>query len=150
MFVVLVKVQVRPELLDEFKTAILRNASLSVERDPGCLRFDVLQQQDDSTRWYFYEVYEREQAWIDHRSSAHFLAFKDVGDRAILSRDVTKLTGVNMNWVLTGPRAHGSRAVRHPSWVRRPGAGATTVKCATGPATYRHLPEALTRTSYAL
>jgi autoinducer 2-degrading protein len=70
MFVVLVKVQVRPELLDEFKTAILRNASLSVERDPGCLRFDVLQQQDDSTRWYFYEVYEREQAWIDHRSSA--------------------------------------------------------------------------------
>jgi len=97
MFVVLVKVQVRPELLDEFKTAILRNASLSVERDPGCLRFDVLQEQDDSTRWNFYEIYEREQEWIDHRSSAHFLAFKDVGDRAILSRDVTKLTGVNMN-----------------------------------------------------
>ena len=96
MFVVLVKVQVRPELLDEFKTAILRNASHSVERDPGCVRFDVLQQEDDSTRWYFYEVYEREQAWIDHRNSAHFLAFNEVGDRAILSRDVTKLTGVNV------------------------------------------------------
>src|SRR4051812_9761824 len=96
MFIVLVRVQVKPELLDEFKTAILKNATLSVERDPGCLRFDVLQQQDDPTRWYFYEVYEQEQAWVDHRSSAHFLAFKEVGDRAIVTRDVTKLTGINL------------------------------------------------------
>src|SRR3954470_18392620 len=96
MFIVLVKVQVRPELLGEFKTAILTNAELSVERDPGCVRFDVLQQRDDPTRWYFYEVYEREQAWVDHRSAAHFLAFKEVGDRAILTRDVTTLTGINV------------------------------------------------------
>src|SRR3954471_15871248 len=97
MFIVLVKVQVKPELVGEFKTAILKNATLSVERDPGCVRFDVLQQEDDPTRWYFYEVYEQEQAWIDHRSSAHFLAFKDVGDRAIVTREVTKLTGINVN-----------------------------------------------------
>jgi autoinducer 2-degrading protein len=96
MFVMLVKVQVKPELLGEFKTAILTNAELSVQRDPGCVRFDVLQQQDDPTRWCLYEVYEREQAWIDHRASAHFLAFKDVGDRAILTREVTKLTGVRV------------------------------------------------------
>ena len=97
MFIVLVKVQVKPELLDEFKTAILTNAELSVQRDPGCVRFDVLQQHDDPTRWMFYEVYEREQSWVDHRNSAHFLAFKEVGDRAILTRDVTKLTGIKMN-----------------------------------------------------
>ena len=97
MFIVLVKVQVKPELLGEFKTAILKNAELSVQRDPGCVRFDVLQQEDDATRWFFYEVYEEEHAWVQHRSSPHFLAFKDVGDRAILSRDVTKLTGINVN-----------------------------------------------------
>ena len=96
MFVLLVKVQVKPELLDEFRTAILKNAELSVQRDPGCVRFDVLQQQDDPTRWYFYEVYEREQAWVDHRASAHFLAFMEVGNRAIVSRDVTKLAGVRV------------------------------------------------------
>lgn len=90
----LVKVQVKPELIDEFKPAILKNAQLSVQRDPGCVRFDVLQQEDDPTRFYFYEVYEREQSWIDHRSSAHFLAFKEVGDRAIVSREVIKLSDV--------------------------------------------------------
>ena len=96
MFVLLVRVQVKPELLGEFRAAILKNAELSVQRDPGCVRFDVLQEQDDPTRWYFYEVYEREQAWVDHRASAHFLAFMEVGNRAIVSRDVTKLAGVRV------------------------------------------------------
>ena len=97
MFIVLVKVQVKSESLAEFKTAILRNAELSVQRDPGCVRFDVLQQEDDPTRWFFYEVYDKEQAWVDHRASAHFLAFKEVGDRTIVSREVTKLTGINVS-----------------------------------------------------
>lgn len=96
MFIVLVKVQIKPELVDEFKTAILTNAELSVQRDPGCVRFDVLQQQDDPTQWLFYEVYEKEQAWLDHRKAGHFLAFMDVGNRAIVARDATKFTGINV------------------------------------------------------
>ena len=97
MFIVLVKLEVKPELVGEFKDAILRNAELSVERDWGCVRFDVLQQQDDPTRWMLYEVYDEEQAWVDHRVAAHFLAFKEVGDRAIVTREATKLTGVSFN-----------------------------------------------------
>lgn len=96
MFIVLVKVQVRAELIDEFRTAILKNAAVSVERDPGCRRFDVLQQEDSPATWFFYEVYDNENAWVQHRGAAHFLAFKEVGDRAILSREVTKLTGINV------------------------------------------------------
>jgi autoinducer 2-degrading protein len=96
MFIVIVKVQIKPELLDEFKTAILKNAELSVARDPGCVRFDVLQQQDDPTQWLFYEVYDQEQAWLDHRKAAHFLAFMEVGNRAIVTREATKLTGINV------------------------------------------------------
>ncbi len=96
MFIVLVQVQVKQELLGEFKPAILTNAARSVERDPGCVRFDVLQREDDPARWVFYEVYDNENAWVQHRNSAHFLEFKTVGDRAIVSRDVTKLTGINV------------------------------------------------------
>ena len=96
MFVMLVKLQVKPELVDEFKAAILKNAELSVQRDPGCVRFDVLQQQDDPNQWLLYEVYDKEQAWVDHRKAAHFVAFMEVGNRAILTREATKLTGVNV------------------------------------------------------
>ncbi len=97
MFIMLVKLQVKPELVDEFRDAIVTNAELSVQRDWGCVRFDVLQQQDDPTRWVLYEVYEQEQAWVDHRAAAHFLAFKQVGDRAIVTREATKLTDVSVN-----------------------------------------------------
>jgi autoinducer 2-degrading protein len=96
MFVMLVKLTIKPELVDEFKAAILKNAALSIERDPGCLRFDVLQQADDPTRWVLYEVYDKEQAWVDHRNAAHFLAFMEVGNRAIVTREATKLAGINI------------------------------------------------------
>ena len=96
MFIVLVQVQVKPELLGEFKTAILNNAARSVERDPGCHRFDVLQREDDPGTWFFYEVYENEHAWVQHRASEHFLEFKHVADCVLISRDVTKLTGINV------------------------------------------------------
>jgi len=96
MFVLLVKLQVRPEFVDEFKAAVLTNAELSVQRDPGCLRFDVLQHPDDPTQWYLYEMYDKEQAWVDHRNAPHFLAFMEVGSRAIVAREATKLTGINI------------------------------------------------------
>ena len=96
MFILLVQVQVKPELLAEFEPAILMNAQRSVERDPGCFRFDVLQQEGDPTRWVFYEVYENEDALVQHRASEHFLEFKKVADRALISRDVTKWTGINV------------------------------------------------------
>jgi quinol monooxygenase YgiN len=96
MFVMLVKLRIRSELVEEFREAILKNAALSVERDPGCLRFDVLQQRDDPTQWLLYEVYDKEQAWVDHRKAAHFVAFMEVGNRAILTREATKLTGINV------------------------------------------------------
>ena len=96
MFTLLVQLQVKADLLDEFRTAILKNAELSVQRDPGCVRFDVLQHQDDSTRWFLYEVYDSEQAWLEHRKAPHFLAFMEVGNRAIITREATKLTGINV------------------------------------------------------
>ena len=96
MFVMLVKLQIKSELVEDFREAILTNADLSVQRDPGCVRFDVLQHQDDPTQWYLYEVYDKEQAWVDHRKAPHFLAFMEVGNRAIVSREATKLTGVNI------------------------------------------------------
>ena len=92
MFVLLVEVEVRPEMLEAFEAAILENAARSVERDPGCLRFDVSQQRDDPTRWVFHEVYADEAAHAAHRASAHFAAYSDVAARAVVSKSVTRCT----------------------------------------------------------
>jgi autoinducer 2-degrading protein len=97
MFVLLVEVEVRPERLEAFEAAILENAARSVERDPGCLRFDVSQHRDDPTRWIFHEVYTDEAAHAAHKQSAHFAAYSEVADRAIVTKTLTRCTGKRLN-----------------------------------------------------
>ncbi len=93
MHVVLVLVTVRPEMLEEFERALLHNARESVAKDPGCVRFDVSQQQEDPTRWVLYEVYEAPGDHAAHRQSPHFLAYDAVAARAVVDKTVIRASG---------------------------------------------------------
>ncbi len=76
MFIVHVFVHVKPECIEDFKTATLVNARSSVE-EPGVARFDVIQQQDDSSRFVLVEVYRtaKDPAW--HKETAHYQRWRD-------------------------------------------------------------------------
>lgn len=43
------------------------------EAESGCLQFIAHQDLEDPTRFALYEVYESDDAFDDHRASAHFL-----------------------------------------------------------------------------
>lgn len=92
MHIVLVVVTVRLEMLEEFEAALLHNARESVQRDEGCLRFDVSQQQDDPAKWILYEVYTVPAAHAEHRQSPHFLAYDAVAARAVTEKVVIRAT----------------------------------------------------------
>src|SRR5918999_5474856 len=92
MLVVLVQVTVRTEMLAEFERAILANADGARTREPGCVRFDVSQREDDPAQWLFYEVYKDSVAFEAHRASPHFAAYQQVADRALLSKSLTRWT----------------------------------------------------------
>src|SRR5262245_51451884 len=94
MFTILVQLEVRPDMREEWLNAAAYNARESLARDPGCQQFEVWQVTDDPVKWMFYEVYFDEAAWLQHRESPHFLAYKAVADRALLSRVVVPLTPV--------------------------------------------------------
>jgi quinol monooxygenase YgiN len=55
MLIVHVHIQVKPDQVDAFQAACVENARNSV-REPGIARFDVLQQQDDPTRFVLVEI----------------------------------------------------------------------------------------------
>ena len=76
MFIVHVHIQVKPENLEAFKAATLANARASVQ-EPGILRFDVVQQTDDPTRFTLVEVYRDEAANAAHRETPHYLVWRD-------------------------------------------------------------------------
>jgi len=77
MYIVHVFVHVKPEFIEEFITASLDNASNSVQ-EPGVARFDVIQQQDDPTRFVLLEVYRNaEQAPAAHKQTTHYARWRD-------------------------------------------------------------------------
>ncbi|MBN1347509.1 MAG: antibiotic biosynthesis monooxygenase [Phycisphaerae bacterium] len=75
MFIVCVHVRVKPDCVEAFKQASLANASNSV-KEPGIARFDVLQQQDDSTRFVLVEVYRTPADPARHKETDHYKTWR--------------------------------------------------------------------------
>jgi (4S)-4-hydroxy-5-phosphonooxypentane-2,3-dione isomerase len=67
-----VKVRVRPEERQRFLAAIEVDALGSERDEPGCVRFNVLQDAQDEDVYYFYEVYRDEAALAAHQATPHY------------------------------------------------------------------------------
>jgi quinol monooxygenase YgiN len=67
---------VKPEGIEAFREATIENASQSV-KEPGIARFDVVQQNDDRTRFVLVEVYRSVEATAAHKATAHYAAWRD-------------------------------------------------------------------------
>lgn len=75
MVVAAVMIQVKPDSITKFIEATVKNHEASV-KEKGNLRFDVLQNADDPSRFMLYEVYESEEAAAAHKTTAHYLEWK--------------------------------------------------------------------------
>jgi quinol monooxygenase YgiN len=76
MFIVHVHVQVKPEAVEAFRAATLENARNSVT-EPGVVRFDVLQQEDDPSRFVLLEIYRTPEDPARHKETAHYATWRD-------------------------------------------------------------------------
>ncbi len=76
MLVVHVQLRVKPESVEAFKRATLENARQSI-REPGIARFDVVQQQEDPTRFVLVEAYRDAQAPAAHKNTQHYQTWRD-------------------------------------------------------------------------
>jgi (4S)-4-hydroxy-5-phosphonooxypentane-2,3-dione isomerase len=76
MVIVHVHVKVIPDGVDAFREATLANARASVQ-EPGVARFDVIQQEDDPTRFELIEIYRTSDAAVAHKATAHYATWRD-------------------------------------------------------------------------
>lgn len=94
MIIVDVHVWVKPEFVEQFKQATGENARNSL-MEPGVARFDVLQHQDDPTRFLLVEVYRTPEAPAAHKDTAHYQAWRDTVEPMMAqSRSSEKYTNV--------------------------------------------------------
>ena len=76
MLIVHVFVHVTPDAVDAFAAATLENARNSVQ-ESGVVRFDVVQQDDDPTRFLLLEIYRTPEDPARHKETAHYLTWRD-------------------------------------------------------------------------
>ena len=76
MHVTLVHVHVVADWIEAFVAATRRNREGSV-REPGNLRFDILQSEDDPARFVFVEIFRDAEAAAAHKTTPHYLAWRD-------------------------------------------------------------------------
>ncbi|MBD3392537.1 MAG: antibiotic biosynthesis monooxygenase [Chitinivibrionales bacterium] len=94
MIVTTVMVNVKPEHIEEFVAATVENHEASI-REPGNLRFDVLQSDDDPGRFLLYEAYAVPDAAAAHKQTAHYAKWRDtVADWMAEPRTGIKYTAI--------------------------------------------------------
>lgn len=94
MLIVHVFAHVKPDKMEAFRSATLENARHSI-KEPGIARFDVIQQQDNPTRFVLVEVYRTAADPARHKETPHYQKWRDaVADMMAEPRTSIKYTNV--------------------------------------------------------
>lgn len=89
MYVVLVMFRIAAGQADAFQARVLAQAQESLEREPGCLQFDVARAESGAAKFLLYEVYADRAAFEQHLASAHFRRFDADVAASVEQKDVT-------------------------------------------------------------
>jgi autoinducer 2-degrading protein len=94
---------VKPDNVKDFLEVARYDAEHSVADEPGCLRFEVIQDKDDPNKFYFQEAYRDDAALAAHRETPHFKHYAEKSPPWLASPPERRL-GTNL----------------HPSEIKKP------------------------------
>ena len=77
MYIINASIRIKEGHREPFIEAMLDDARGSVKDEPGCLRFDVIQDGGDPNTIWLYEVYKDEAAFEAHLQTPHFINWRD-------------------------------------------------------------------------
>src|SRR5690606_22278121 len=102
MIVLVMQVHVIAEKREAF-IELMKDVAMCSERDePGCLRFDFLQDTVDPNKFIFYDVYRDEASKAAHRETAHYARYveatKEVFDEPTLVSWTTNVSPTDEDW----------------------------------------------------
>lgn len=79
MIINIVHIHVKKGSEEIFRDASIENAEHSL-MEPGFLRFDILEQDDDPQKFIFYEVYADGSVQNRHKETAHYKKWRSIVD----------------------------------------------------------------------
>lgn len=90
MYCLILKIQLKPGSFDKFMEAMRINAAASVQDEPDCLVFDVIQDVSDPDLVYLYELYRDEAAFAYHKTTEHYLQSRPLLAECIVKQEAMK------------------------------------------------------------
>ena len=104
MIAMIMAIKVKPQHLASFREEI-RTEAFHSAREPGCLRFDVLEDATDPLTFFLYEVFRDEAALDEHRKAPHNLRWLEISkgwrDESFRSRNVCRVV-YSREWETVG------------------------------------------------
>ena len=94
MIAIWVKVRIKLDMREKFLKAIEADALGSERDEPGCLRFNVLQDEKDANVYYFFEVYKDQAALEAHRTMPHYATWRAAADTVDGATQATRCSTV--------------------------------------------------------
>jgi autoinducer 2-degrading protein len=94
----IVQVEIEKARTDAFLKAMTIDAKGS-RTEEGCHTFDLLQDQSDPQKFFFYEVYKDADAVAVHRETPHYKAWADFkAEGGVLSQTVIKADAIDFTY----------------------------------------------------
>jgi (4S)-4-hydroxy-5-phosphonooxypentane-2,3-dione isomerase len=81
MYIVHVHVLVKVKKVDAFITATIENANRSRRTESGVVRFDLIQEIDNPTRFVLVEVYRSKDDADKHKETVHYNQWKKIAEQ---------------------------------------------------------------------
>lgn len=94
MIIVHISVHVKSDKVEDFKEVTLKNARNSIQ-EPGIVRFDIIQQEDDPTRFLLEEIYSNSDAIAKHKETIHYAEWRDAAE-PLMSEPRKKITYIKI------------------------------------------------------
>ena len=97
------KIQVYPQYLEEYKTALAEHAKDAVLLEPGVLALQAVYDKSNPQNVTVFEVYANEEAYQIHLKTKHFLKYKNGTLKMVKSLDLVEVApiGIEIKKVLS-------------------------------------------------
>jgi quinol monooxygenase YgiN len=91
-YIISVDFEIREGMLDQVLPLVIQNATNSVQQEPGCLQFDVVQDNANPHHLMLFEVYRDEAAFQAHGKMPYVADFLAKARPMFAKTTMTKLT----------------------------------------------------------
>ena len=91
---VVARIKIRPDVVDKVQPELFKLVDQTREKDKGCIKYDLYQDNQDHSVFFFIEDWESESLLNQHLNSPHIKAYREATRGMIIQRELNLLTQV--------------------------------------------------------